>query len=210
MLSEIPYANFADFAPRPSTDVERKSKTACAQIKRPNNKLIEDAITRFFVKDAFEPLRPFLNPNVTLIPIPRSAPMVDGAAWPPLTIAQLLAKHGYGKTVYPCLKRATRIVKSSLQKGAANRPMVADHYNSLRVDPELLVPEEITLIDDVVTAGRTAFACAQRVQEAFPEATIRLFAMMRTQSFDPVPEVIVFGTGRISFNPGSGKTSRYP
>lgn len=88
--------------------------------------------------------------------------------------------------------------------------MVVDHYNSLRVDKELLEPTEITLIDDVVTAGRTAFACAQRVQEAFPKATIRLFAVMRTQSFDPVPKIVTFGTGRISYNEHSGKTSRIP
>jgi hypothetical protein len=36
------------------------------------------------------------------------------------------------------------------------------------------------LVDDVVTKGRTLLAAAARVQEAFPCAEIRAFALIRT------------------------------
>ena len=209
MLSELPYANFADFKPYATSDVERKSRKICGQVKRPNVGLIEQAIAQFS-DPGFAPLQPFLNENVVLVPIPRSSPTVEGGAWPPLTIAELLVKHGFGRRVYPCVERIKALPKSSLQSGAKNRPMVKDHYDTLRVNRELDEPQEITLIDDVVTAGRTSFACAQRLHEAFPNATLRLFSVMRTQSFDSVPKIITFGTGVISFNPASGKTSRNP
>jgi predicted amidophosphoribosyltransferase len=48
---------------------------------------------------------------------------------------------------------------------------------SLAVTNQLLGPLQITLVDDVLTMGRTAFACALRLHEAFPGAEIRIFAM---------------------------------
>jgi hypothetical protein len=49
----------------------------------------------------------------------------------------------------------------------------------------LFVPTKITLVDDVLTRGRTSYAAARRVHEAFPEAEIRLFAIIRTQGLIP-------------------------
>ena len=43
----------------------------------------------------------------------------------------------------------------------------------------------VVLIDDVVTKGRTLLAAATRLQEAFPEADIRAFALLRTQGLIP-------------------------
>jgi phosphoribosylpyrophosphate synthetase len=38
----------------------------------------------------------------------------------------------------------------------------------------------LTLVDDVVTRGRTLLAAAARLHEAFPVAEIRAFALLRT------------------------------
>lgn len=42
----------------------------------------------------------------------------------------------------------------------------------------------IVLIDDIVTKGRTLMAAAARVRETFPEARIRAFALVRTMGLD--------------------------
>jgi adenine/guanine phosphoribosyltransferase-like PRPP-binding protein len=52
----------------------------------------------------------------------------------------------------------------------------------LRVDSNLLErPRRITIVDDFVTKGATLLAAASRVQEAFPEAEVRAFALVRTK-----------------------------
>lgn len=45
-------------------------------------------------------------------------------------------------------------------------------------------PNEILLVDDIVTRGATLLGAANRLAEAFPAARIRAFAAMRTIS-DP-------------------------
>jgi hypoxanthine phosphoribosyltransferase len=54
------------------------------------------------------------------------------------------------------------------------------HYESFAVDSGTAAPAEILLVDDVVTKGRTLLAAATRLQEAFPNARIRAFALLRT------------------------------
>lgn len=39
------------------------------------------------------------------------------------------------------------------------------------------------MVDDVLTKGATAAACAELLQEKYPNATIRIFAVMRTLGF---------------------------
>ena len=43
-------------------------------------------------------------------------------------------------------------------------------------------PDEIILVDDVVTRGATLLDAANRLADAFPETPIRAFAAMRTIS----------------------------
>jgi orotate phosphoribosyltransferase-like protein len=49
----------------------------------------------------------------------------------------------------------------------------------------------ITVVDDFVTKGSTLLAAASRVAEAFPETTVRTFALVRTMGFAPEIEGIV-------------------
>jgi adenine/guanine phosphoribosyltransferase-like PRPP-binding protein len=70
-------------------------------------------------------------------------------------------------------------------------------------------PERIVLIDDVVTKGRTLLAAATRLQEAFPSAQIRAFALVRTmgliagvnQLLDPCKGEIRWRAGDAHRNP---------
>ncbi|GAA5484005.1 hypothetical protein Hsar01_03243 [Haloferula sargassicola] len=64
-----------------------------------------------------------------------------------------------------------------------------------------MLPKDILLVDDVVTKGTTLIACAAILSEAFPHATIRAFAMVRTMGRIPDVEAIVDPcTGVISFD----------
>jgi hypothetical protein len=69
----------------------------------------------------------------------------------------------------------------------------------------------ITLVDDVLTMGRTSIAGASRLSEKFPNATIRIFALIRTNGFVPDIETILdVQAGTISYNQISGKCMRNP
>ncbi len=65
------------------------------------------------------------------------------------------------------------------------RPTVALHYASFSMEPPRITVRSVVLIDDVVTRGRTLLAAASRVQEAFPEAHVRAFALLRTRGLVP-------------------------
>lgn len=72
------------------------------------------------------------------------------------------------------------------------------------------MPSTITLVDDVLTMGRTTYACAQRVHEAFPEAEIRLFALIRTLGLvDDIATIVDPTIGKIT-GYSSGRTFRDP
>lgn len=162
--------------------------------------------------DTCTALREFLNPKVTLVPVPKSSLIQADTLWPSKIIADELFNKGFGKTVSTYLTRTLPIHKSSNSYSADTRPSVQDQLNTLDVYRDLLdFPDEITLIDDVITAGRTSYACALKLVEAFPNVTIRVFAMVRTISFEPdVSKVVNPQVGTIEFFPESGKTLRKP
>ena len=54
----------------------------------------------------------------------------------------------------------------------------------MKVKKLLFEPEEIVLVDDVVTRGSTAMGGVNRLAEAFPNAKIRAFAIMRVISHE--------------------------
>jgi hypoxanthine phosphoribosyltransferase len=63
------------------------------------------------------------------------------------------------------------------------RPTVQQHYQSFAVRPTAKAAKNILLVDDVITKGRTLAAAAMRMQEAFPKADVRAFALIRTMGF---------------------------
>ncbi|GAB4228034.1 MAG: hypothetical protein Kow0032_07870 [Methyloligellaceae bacterium] len=209
MLSEIPYGTFANYSPRGTSELSQKSRNICGHIKAGKVELIQSALPYLQSPDAAA-LAAFLNPKVTFVPVPRSAPLAEGALWPSRVIADILAGAGLGGSVLPCVERLTAVRKSS-SSPAKERPSVAEHYESLGVEDQLIKPAEITLVDDVLTQGRTMIACALRLQEAFPDAVIRGFAMIRTQGFvDNLERIVDPSIGVIRYYENSGKTFRDP
>lgn len=68
------------------------------------------------------------------------------------------------------------------------RPTVHRHYVSMAVERAGPVLDQVLLVDDVITKGRTLLAAASRLQTAFPAARIRAFALLRTRGLDPEVE----------------------
>ena len=143
------------------------------------------------------------------MPVPRSAPLREDALWPSKVIADVLQAAGYGGTVSPLLERITAVRKSSAAP-AGECPLIPEHKASLQVRAELLIPEQITLIDDVLTMGRTTAACAELLQDHYPHSTIRIFAMMRTQGFVQDIDAVVDPSVGIIQTYDSGKCYRNP
>lgn len=153
---------------------------------------------------------PFLDPDTSLVPMPRSAPLTDGALWPSMQISQRLQVNGLGKEILPILIRSKAVRKSHAQANSKDRPSVEEHFNSFTVNLPAHTPKKICIIDDVVTQGRTAIAAASRLQESFPDAEIRLFAMVHSKIYYDPPEIIKDPyVGNITYNRTSKKTFRH-
>jgi hypothetical protein len=143
------------------------------------------------------PFAPFFQPNTILVPTPKSSLMKPDTLWVPERIASALAKIGLGERVQSCLTRVRPVPKAATSL-PSNRPTPLDHYNSLRVVGTIFQPQEIVLIDDIITRGATLLGAANRLVDAFPETQIRALVAMRTISnpdkfkelFDPCVGII--------------------
>ncbi|WBU58812.1 hypothetical protein [Paracoccus sediminicola] len=202
------YGTFANYSPRGSSELAVKSRKACGAIKAGRVDVIGSAVPH--LQDAkADILRPFLGPDVTLVPVPRSAPLPEGALWPAKVICDVLHGQGFGQEVQPYLRR-TRAVPRSSNSLAAERPLVPVHMESIEAERPFFVPDKITIVDDVLTMGRTSFACAELLREVCPNTEIRIFAMIRTQGLqNDIEKIVDPATGIIVGYP-SGKTHRDP
>jgi predicted amidophosphoribosyltransferase len=125
------------------------------------------------------PLAGFFASTDVLIPVPGSSPHATGGLWAAEHLAVALVNEGLGKSAWPGLQRV-RAVRRSATAARGERPTVDSHYESFCFESPAMPLESVVLVDDVVTKGRTLLAAASRVHEAFPQAKIRAFALVRT------------------------------
>jgi len=154
--------------------------------------MIEYAVGRLWTEMPKEFLD-FINPAAALVPMPRSAPFPPRQAnvlWVPQRICHALAAVQLGARVLPCLKRATAVQKSATA-GPGMRPDAAAHLASFHAEGAIDPPDEITIVDDVITKGATLLAAASALQKAFPRASIKGFALIRTMGLVPEIERLV-------------------
>jgi hypothetical protein len=132
--------------------------------------------------------------RVVLVPVPGSSPAQKGV-WVGERLAWCLREVGLASEVRPVLRRRYPVRKSAFAP-ASERPSVLQHYMSFSVVGALAVRGaagrcsllsepasdglQLTLVDDVITRGRTLLAAARRLREAFPAARIHAFALLRT------------------------------
>jgi hypothetical protein len=150
----------------------------------------------------------FFRPDDVLVPVPGCAPKSSSALWVAADLADVLVREGLGISAWRGLHRVCAVRKSGTA-APGTRPTVALHYESLLMDPPLVAPHSVVLIDDVVTRGRTLLAAAARVREVLPTARIRAFALLRTLGTIPeVHRLLDPCRGKISFK--AGDAVRYP
>ena len=215
--SDLRFASLLHYSPRGSSEISVLSQDITRRIK--NDKFLSDgrnaieAATEHLVKeiDKFPFLHAYFGPHVTLIPVPRNAPMRAGWLWSPFRICSSFAARGLADAVLPCLVRKKAVTKSATA-GPGKRPKPKDHYDTTNVIPSVLVPtpSHITLVDDVITQGSTFVGIIPRLQEAFPQAELRCFALIRTESSGEVSTIVEPVEGHIQFDEVTSFLKRVP
>ena len=211
LISPLKYATVANYSPRGSSELSVQSRDTCYRFKNGNADTLQQFANYLRRQVATSAIfNDFFGPDVVLVPTPSSSLLVAGGLWPARLIADELIRVGLAGVVTPYLQRSYAINKSS-NAPQGSRPTVEDQYKSLVVNkPDLIPPKRITIIDDVLTKGRTSFACALRLSEAFPTSQIRLFAPIRTQGLAPeITQRIEPATGNITFD-GYADVNRHP
>lgn len=202
LLSELEYGSYLSYTPRGDSDISKQSKNLVLCLKTEGSigdpeKYASAYITGRLVKDMSKlPFRDFFQPNVFLVPIPKSSLMKPGSLWVSNRIAQEMSKAGLG--IYcECLKRVTAVQKAA-SAPSGQRPSALEHFLSLECILPISKPREIVLVDDVITKGATALGSASRLKSALPDAHVRAFTIFRTISdaqqfqkiFQPVVGII--------------------
>lgn len=190
LLSELVFGSLLAYSPRGRTEVSVRSRRIRDKIKAGDSELLAKAIQRLSADFAATDLSAVLGPDVILVPAPRSAPLVQGGLWPPLTIAGALVAAGFGREVRPWLTRTEAVPKSAFSR-PGERPNALRHFETMIVEPELAAPTLITVVDDFLTKGNTLLGAASRIQLAYPAATVCAFALVRTLGLQPEIEKVV-------------------
>jgi hypothetical protein len=195
--SRTEFAALYKYAPYGTSAVSLKSKEIRQAVKRDgfvdSLRIINHAAMRLsgeYPKHSF--FSSYFGPTVTLVPAPRSSPLVSGnALWVPRRICEEILAQGLASEVSPCVER-TRPVQKSAWASRGNRPEPEDHYDSVIVKKPrgLFTPQSITIVDDFITRGSTFLGIKKRLEEAFPGVPIRCFALVRTISPGDVTEIL--------------------
>ncbi len=205
LLSELDFGSYLTYSPHGDSDFAKESQETTKILKKdrfigspplPMSQYVAEKI-----KNEFDnlPFNNFLNSKVSLVPVPKSSLMQKNEFWVPERIAKALANQGLG--VYcPCLKRIKAVQKSSTSN-SLNRPKPKDHYESIQVQALINKPKEIVIVDDVITTGAHLLACASLLNEVFPDASIKGFAVIRTISnSDEFEKILNPCVGKIILN----------
>jgi len=186
-LSKLEFGALLSYAPRGDSPKIRHSRNVMIAIKKDG--FVEDPplLMSQWVAQTIQrnrtslPFASFFQPNTILVPTPKSSLMQPDTLWAPERIATALVRTGLGKEVVPCLVRVKPVPKAALSV-PTERPTAAEHYESMGVQRRLSKPDEIVLVDDIVTRGATLLGAANRLADVFPQTRIRAFAAMRTIS----------------------------
>ncbi len=190
LLSEIIFGAFVAYSPRGTETASVNSRRVRDGIKSGSETMLDRAMTRLTAEFEASGLEAVLGPDVTLVPAPRSSVLLAGGLWPADLLCKALVEAGFGREVLPCLSRTEAVPKSAFAK-QGERPSADRHYETMVVESSLALSPRMTVVDDFVTKGNTLLAGASRVKEAFAEADVRAFALLRTLGFQPEIERVV-------------------
>ncbi len=190
LLSEIQFGAFLTYSPRGTSEISRRSRLWRDNIKSGDPESLRRAVERLAEEFDTSDFAAVLGPDVTLVPVPRSGLLAEGALWPGRRVADALQAAGFGSEVVPCLRRHTAVRKSAFQQ-PGDRPDATKHFETMEVEPLLIAGQRITLVDDFVTKGNTLLAGASLLVQAYPDKPVAGFALVRTMGLQPNVENIV-------------------
>ncbi len=181
-LRSVAFYSCYIYSPRGNSFVSAASRELCARLKLGDPIWLPSyagVVRELATKN--ETFAELFSSDATLVPIPGSDP-ASTRVWAAERLA--IALHGVllGKAIWSGIQRCRPVRKSATALNA-DRPTTQRHYDSLSVRDMSVEPHRIILIDDVITKGRTILAAAARLHEAFPNADIRAFALVRTMGF---------------------------
>jgi predicted amidophosphoribosyltransferase len=209
-LRSLDFASCYVYAPCGACAVSARSRSLCATIKAAEPPLVA-LYARCVMRQArlIPMLTEFFRAIDVLIPIPASEPRRPNREYLPDRLAEALVAEGLARSAWKGLSRVRTVAKSATA-APGRRPTVFAHYDSLSVAPGSDLPHDarLLLIDDVVTKGRTLLAAAIRLHEAFPQARITAFALLRTLGFkDHIEDLLDPCVGRIGWRAGDAHRS---
>jgi predicted amidophosphoribosyltransferase len=185
MLDRVRFVSSYVYSPKGGGGVSVRSRLLCRALKVADSRwLARYAANVRSMLGEYPALREVFDARAILVPVPgrlarwRPNPVADG-------LAQALLDAGIGQCAWRGLRRIESVAKSAMAT-PMERPSVATHYRSMRVDEAQRLagvhaaPLKIVLIDDVITKGCTLLAAASRLHEALPAAHISAFALLRT------------------------------
>jgi predicted amidophosphoribosyltransferase len=184
MIEGVPFASCYVYSPAGDSAICARSRLLRTLLKEGEARFMTKYAAR--VRQQLEPasqLAGFFLSGDVLVPVPRCAPK-EGGTWVAAELALALVREGVGAATWPGLRRVSAVAKSSTA-AKCRRPTVSGHYESFRLETLKFRPASVVLIDDVITKGRTILAAAARVRDAFPDAQIRAFALLRTMGMIP-------------------------
>jgi hypothetical protein len=206
--SSLSFVSFLQYAPKGHGPRSQESKRFTQLIKNDGHfgseglNAISYATRRLAESCADHPcLQACFTPETTLIPVPRRSPLMKGWLWPTLRICETMLNCGLAMDVLPSLVRVKVCTKSATADGAQNRPSPLEHYQTSEVQHSTLLqmPTKITLVDDVLTRGSTFVGMYAHLREAYPEAEIRCFALIRTESPGEIESMFAPTEGTITY-----------
>lgn len=189
-------------------DIAKRSQGYCYAVKRGESAIIAKIAAHIARRRNEDGICDVLAEDAALVPMPRSAPSLDGALWPARMLADALVAERLGAVVLPLLERAVAVQKSSTA-APGKRPRAADHLKSFRVLPHVDPPDRIVIVDDVVTSGATMLGAISAVFDAIPDLPPEGFALFRTQSGGELRAISSPARSHIRLL-GNGGTQRIP
>ncbi len=191
----LSFASCFAYLPGASGPVCEEGRLLCARLKTADRAWLPRLVARVWLETVGHGrFATAFGAGVVLVPVPGSAPL-QRADWVGERLASCLREVGLAAEVWSILRRRHAVRKSAFA-AAGERPTVLEHYASFAVERASsdrapiglcgLASEsrgkglQLTLVDDVITRGRTLLAAAARLHEAFPGAQVRAFALLRT------------------------------
>ncbi|WP_273214073.1 hypothetical protein [Runella zeae] len=200
----IEYLSILRYSPRGDKPIDQKSRQVKDSIKGWTISGFSSSLAEIMSQN--KGIGDFLG-NSTLVPIPSSNLVKSDSLRVPLEICDELKKVETHLQICDCLERYLPVKQAKLGFTSDNRPSLEEHLKSIKFIDNLIYTDSIVLVDDVLTTGTIAAACARILNNVYPNKQIRVFALLRTVTEipDKAKNIRHIETGTITLYP-SNKT----